>query len=196
MVTSDNHNASQIVLSILIPTYNRVENLTNQLKRIKEQIPADVRIQVVVCDNSDEEYMVPEELSFIDYSFNKENIGLSGNVKKLISLAKGRYAWLLSDDDNISIDAIKEILLNINNYKDKNVGLCLIESSSSYQGKKIKNTVYFNELKTIFFKSKMEAFKEIYKAVFFLVDLGVNKSTTNIKNKIKSGANCAAILKA
>jgi hypothetical protein len=168
--------SSKVILSILIPTYNRLESLINQLTAIKQQMPMDGSVEVVVCDNSQKYQSLPADFDFVNYHFNDENVGLSGNVKKLTNLAAGTYAWFLSDDDKISDNSISDILRNLSNYPSQLIGVCIIEASSSYQGKALQRSVYFTNTTKTYFEDKMEALKETYKALFFISTIIVNVS--------------------
>jgi glycosyltransferase involved in cell wall biosynthesis len=130
-----------MILSVLIPTYNRKKELLNQLNSLNNQINDFNFIEVVVCDNSNEIFNLPNNLKQIKYNYNSENIGFSGNIKKLLNIARGEFVWFLSDDDIITNDAVEIILDKINN--NLTSSLILLESSANYRGVRFNDQVYF-----------------------------------------------------
>lgn len=108
-------------LSICIPNYNRAELLRAGLTALARQ--ASPEIEVVVNDDVSHEPIRPV-IRYIKakyphlklrYSTNQHNLGFDRNVLKTVSLAKGEYCWLLSNDDQILPKAIKTILQVIKN---------------------------------------------------------------------------------
>lgn len=96
-------------LSICVPTYNRhteLENLYNNfLSKVIDEY--NNKIEIVVCDNSDEEIAIKNKKIFDDtviYHQNSENLGYAGNVLQCYKMASSKYIWLLPDDDEILFD--------------------------------------------------------------------------------------------
>lgn len=96
---------SETIFSICIPTYNRNNILLNNLQCLaRNNTP---KIEVVISDNAstDETYKTvnafikDNHLSNFRYFQNEKNIGPDANFKKVLSLATGKYAMLLGDDD-------------------------------------------------------------------------------------------------
>lgn len=94
-------------LTIAIPTFNRANFLRDTLDRIQEQrfaIGTD-RIELLVCDNNSEDLTqeVLRAVQAIDPSIrvirHNTNIGPDHNIAKCFMLARGRYVWILGDDD-------------------------------------------------------------------------------------------------
>lgn len=113
------------LLTIAVPTYNRSEYLRRSLESIITQIlEADTfaeSIELIVSDNcsTDDTAEVVKNLSsrysFIKYNKNDENGGPDKNFLKCILLAKGKFTYLIGDDDillpnslNRIVDAVKE----------------------------------------------------------------------------------------
>lgn len=91
------------LVSVLIPTYNRSELLKNALDSIlKQDYP---NIEIIVSDNAStdstnivlKEYS--EKYSFIRYYRNKENLGGFRNYILVTEKMRGKYFFLLPDDD-------------------------------------------------------------------------------------------------
>ena len=96
-----------ILLSILIPTYNRssfLDRLLQQLENQQKLVSAGL-IQVVVSDNSstDQTPLVVDKYRERnkDWIFlrNSLNLGAEANLIALIKRATGTYLWLIGDDD-------------------------------------------------------------------------------------------------
>lgn len=108
---------SQKVLSICIPTYNRVKSLEKLLTEIYHQIePLNSKeVEVLVSDNfsSDETFDVSKkflnEEGFI-YHRQPENYGAVRNVIDVVDMATGKYCWLIGDDDYLHTNAITDVL--------------------------------------------------------------------------------------
>jgi GT2 family glycosyltransferase len=113
-------HVSDKILTIVIPTYNRKIRLINQLRSIVLQ-PEYKNVEVVVLDNHSDydianslkEHFSFNDLSNIELKRNPFNIGGDGNLSNSFMFCKTKYMWLLSDDDETSINSIKTILANI-----------------------------------------------------------------------------------
>jgi len=109
----------EILLSILIPTYNRSlifrTQIINLLKLINSYNLND-EIELVIGDNSstEGEFIRCTQNTFFDnkitYTDNKINLGFDNNIFNMIDNSNGTYIWFLSDDDNISKDGINKII--------------------------------------------------------------------------------------
>ncbi len=106
------------ILSICIPTYNRKKFLLENLKVLMPQVlPWSGKIEVLINDNAstDGTFEILMRLCdrnewHIDLKKNKETIYLTDNFKDVISRAKGKYIYLMGDDDIVSPDFINIIL--------------------------------------------------------------------------------------
>tara|TARA_Y100000590_G_C15664210_1_gene993854 strand:- start:730 stop:1749 length:1020 start_codon:yes stop_codon:yes gene_type:complete len=106
-----------MLLSICIPTFNRSEKLDNCLNSIlisKEQYTEN-DFEICIADNNSNDNtkeIVDKYKSFlnINYYKNSENLGFARNAKKVIGLAKGKYSWLIGDDDLILPTTLKSLL--------------------------------------------------------------------------------------
>lgn len=110
------------LLTICIPTYNRAYFLEEVLASLCVQFNEDIlkQVNIVISDNASpdntteiaEKYVskYPEN---IQYFRNPENIGWIKNVIKVTDYARGKYMWLLADDDcatGFSLASIIEII--------------------------------------------------------------------------------------
>lgn len=110
-------NNSGIIVSFCIPTYNRVNfviDCIEQIQKIDSQF-----IEIIVVDNlsSDEtEERVKEKIKYdsrLKYYINDENIGQSRNIIRVLSLARGKYLYLTSDEDLVNPDFFKKYMEEI-----------------------------------------------------------------------------------
>lgn len=125
------------LLSICIPTYNRAAILQVTLRLLVTQI-ADLKdkglISLYISDNAstDETKTVIqgfiEEGAPIEYSRNEINIGPDRNFLKCFQTAKGKYIWLLGDDDPVCEGAILKI---VDVLQSEDLGLLHISPSHS-----------------------------------------------------------------
>ncbi len=106
-----------MLLSICIPTFNRSEKLDNCLNSIliSKQQYKETDFEICVADNnsSDNTKKIVDKyknLLNINYHKNSENLGFARNAKKVVGLAKGKYTWLVGDDDLILPGALKSLL--------------------------------------------------------------------------------------
>ena len=108
-------------LSISIPTYNRVELLDEilwiigpQVARYKEEC-----VCYVIDNNSDDHTRAIVDFhkklwGEVIYIKNETNIGLICNIAKALVASEARWVWLLGDDDMPMPNAVKGVLVAIN----------------------------------------------------------------------------------
>ncbi len=108
----------QPLLSICIPTYNRADCLRQCLASITDQFKdprVKDRVEIVVSDNGSADQTAAvlkqfEQFGNITILRNLENIGFDRNVLQVVAAAKGRFCWLLGDDDALFDDALPHVL--------------------------------------------------------------------------------------
>jgi len=107
-------------LTIGLPTYNRLNYVKKQLSFFKGEIKNNKEIQekvnFIVADNASTD-QTPLFLSdykskndFFDYVINPSNLGLVGNVVKLLDLSTTEYVWFVSDDDDLAPGIVTKVL--------------------------------------------------------------------------------------
>lgn len=112
---------NNIILSICIPTYNRAEKLDKNLNLLVNAVGKYENIEIFISDNCSSDNtksIVSKYLSLtniICYHQNEENIGPDRNFLQCFNLAKGKYVWLLGDDDYVYEDSLKDIIKVLNN---------------------------------------------------------------------------------
>lgn len=137
----------QPFFSIVIPTCNRNKELRRALTSVLEQTFIDY--EIVITDNSDIVFSMRDYShdSRIRYYKNKENIGFTRNLYKAIRLARGKYIFMLGDDDLL---LTKSILSNV--YKlIKRFGYGYVRLKFFYHNN-------FKKLYSLYFDSKKRKF--------------------------------------
>jgi glycosyltransferase involved in cell wall biosynthesis len=118
----------QPLLSICIPTYNRVEHISSLLKFLYKEYESlsfekKKMCEILVRDNcstDDTERCVTEFLlsrKFATYCRNSTNVGATNNFLLLSQNAKGEYVWWLGDDDELKTGIVEKILNSLLIYK-------------------------------------------------------------------------------
>ncbi len=105
-----------MLLSICIPTFNRKNSLRNCLNSIliSEKFLKNFDYEVCISDNCSEENVSNTILEFknklnIVFNINSKNLGFSRNAIKCISMARGKFVWMIGDDDLILPNALNKI---------------------------------------------------------------------------------------
>lgn len=108
--------SSQPLLSICISTYNRARWLDLSLQNLSRLIPLALEeVEMVVCDNTSTDNtpdVVKPYMGRKDFRYyrNPRNVGMLGNLRITAHHARGRYVWILGDDDLIKPGSIERIL--------------------------------------------------------------------------------------
>ena len=108
-----------IVLSIIVPTYNRISTLKETINSIKPN--NNLKYEVIIVDNSKIED-TKQTLEFVKsltdlnifYYVNNKNLGMVGNWNVGLDIASGEFVAYLHDDDvldNSYFDVI-DIIIN------------------------------------------------------------------------------------
>jgi Glycosyl transferase family 2 len=107
------------MLTISIPTYNRLEPLLHTLHQLNLQPRAD-ECEILIVDNAsafpleDLTRRFPEFGRLkIQVERNRGNIGLSGNLLRCMELATSEWVWVLADDDDLEENSVATVLNRI-----------------------------------------------------------------------------------
>ena len=146
------------LISVCVPTYNRPHLLEQLLKSILNQ--SYNNIEVIITDNSsnNETYlMIRSEFNDprVKYYKNESNLGMGGNTRKAISLAKGDYFTFTADDD---LWTNTDKLLNQHNFLNLNCNINIVycnASSIDYSGKNLSDftSIYNSDSDSIILNS-------------------------------------------
>nr|WP_321453626.1 glycosyltransferase family 2 protein [uncultured Carboxylicivirga sp.] len=119
-----------MILSILIPTYNRVEFLRENLiilSRYIIDLKLNDEIEIIVSDNKSSDHTSQMLLDYSKQFSNKiitkffsqdENIGLERNVLYVLSKAESDYIMYVGDDDYLDIEYLKNVVENLKSKKE------------------------------------------------------------------------------
>ena len=159
----------EIILTIGITSYKRIDELSRCIKSIKTKY--NDKIEVLVSEDhsplSDEIKKRVKELSLtvpfpLVFSSNPNNLGYDMNLGAIIKKAKGKYVFLLSDDDAVfegSLDGIIERLLHEN-------GFGVVYSPFAYHSE--TGVLDRNHKKTFFIEpSEKNASRFVYDSILF-----------------------------
>lgn len=221
MHITDNIDVKDIKLTILIPTYNRLEQLKGVITKLQQQ--TNQNFLVVISDNHS-----IYELEDINSLINKElknrctiirrkyNVGADINILEMFQFCRTTWAWTLSDDDIIQDDSVERILNWVQKYPMvgcfnftihncfQNISSILVSSISefielhsnfkSYYGDLIflSNKVYNMEVSSEFWEV---AYKYIYTrlpTVIFLAKMLENNVPYMIVNERIVSYNCSS----
>lgn len=105
---------SEVLLSICISTFNRGAFIGETLESILPQVTDAVEVVIVDGGSSDgTEQVVRKYLDRcpqLHYHRQPENRGVDRDFDHAVSLSKGRYCWLFTDDDLLKPEAIRVLL--------------------------------------------------------------------------------------
>lgn len=170
------------LLEVLIPTYNRPNELAKCLRSIENSIKNlshfDRSKLVITIRNNSTEYFEQYKnlidtynpifknfnISSFDYQFTGFNIGSVNNCVGGILNSKSDYIWVLPDDDIARFDALSISIPLIEKYKPDFIsGGCLDKSTIEYSSNEIGEDnkqpnkifdVIYDRSKVLFFLSK------------------------------------------
>jgi glycosyltransferase involved in cell wall biosynthesis len=105
-----------VILSLCIPTFNRVRYLTELLSQLRNQISDKVFtpfVEIIVVDNAStdatHDYLSSLEFPGLRYQRNPRNIGGDANFIECVRQARGDYVWLLGDDELLEDKAVETV---------------------------------------------------------------------------------------
>ena len=90
-------------ISVVLPTYNRPDYIVLSIRSILNQTFKN--FEILVLDDASTDNTEDVVLGFNDkrivYIKNKKNMGYAANIKKGFGMSKGKYIFMISDDDMI-----------------------------------------------------------------------------------------------
>lgn len=104
------------LLTIAIPTWNRSRFLTESLDALAPQLAGLSQVEVRIHDNASSDDTPAVVRSFqsrgvpLDYKRQTSNIGADANFVDCFNSARGRYVWVLSDDDIVLPNALPRLI--------------------------------------------------------------------------------------
>ncbi len=94
-----------MLLSICIPNYNKPALLRNCLESIyQSKLKSTMDFEICISDNSSTQKIDDVVKDYnnklkINFNINKINIGVGANILKSVSMAKGKFVWIIGNDD-------------------------------------------------------------------------------------------------
>jgi glycosyltransferase involved in cell wall biosynthesis len=122
------------ILSVCISTYNRANWLKLSLAVLaKESSNLLDRIELFVCDNASTDATFDVVAPYVAqgsvrYHRNSKNVGMLGNLRSTAQEARGRYIWILGDDDIVKPGAIANVVSAL----DQNSKLAMVYLNYAY----------------------------------------------------------------
>lgn len=119
-----------MLIDVLIPTYNRGEDVLANLKALEAQIAAAnlwEQVQIIISDNCSpdntaqlvEDYCQQKPAALqVHYHRNEENIGLEKNAVAVLELATSPFVLFLGDDDFLAEGYLAYCYQSIQQYED------------------------------------------------------------------------------
>lgn len=129
---------NKLKISVCIPAYNRPEFLVPLLDSISSQDYTNY--EIVICEDSSplrkqiKDIVLKYSLTFpgeINYYENKSNLGYDGNIRNLISKAKGEYCFFMGNDDLMYPGALSSVASAVE--RNQNIG-ALLRTYASFDG--------------------------------------------------------------
>ena len=104
------------LLTIAIPTYKRAPFLKELLTALLGQLEREPRVELIISDNASPDETPHVVASFVNlglrvrYLRNDINIGPDANFKQCFEEARGKYVWIVGDDDIVVPGGLAKIL--------------------------------------------------------------------------------------
>jgi abequosyltransferase len=117
--------ATQPLLTIALPTYNRALDLLRLLTALAPQLAGHPEVEVFIYDNASTDSTAEMVAQFltpdtpIRYYRQQENLGLDKNFVTCHQLARGKYFWICGDDDVLLPGGLDLILSHLSNAADE-----------------------------------------------------------------------------
>lgn len=114
---------SNTFLTIVVPTFDRIELLEESLSSIENQEDVNYPFEVIViCDNPNNTEVIELVQTFkidsLSLYINRQNIGLFETLNLGVRLAQSEWVSFLHDDDRLKSDYLKKIMVLMNRRKD------------------------------------------------------------------------------
>lgn len=145
-LTPEGRNSDNILLTIGIPTHDRGVQLLQRLDNLKKMF-FDAEIEIAISKNGkhfyQDEYKNAEKMQAEDaritYVGCEEELTLSQNWRRVVEIAKGKFVLMVSDEDDVILDALEHYLKFLNNHS----GLGYVRAKTVVQYSSLKENGYF-----------------------------------------------------
>jgi abequosyltransferase len=132
------HPPSRPTLSLAIPTYNRSRYLAELLECLLPQVSAQPSLELIVSDNASPDDTEQIVAAFIArglpcrYIRNPENVGADANFLQCLDLARGKYVWVMGDDDLLAPTALADLVSMLRAEAAEDYDLVYLSSAGFY----------------------------------------------------------------
>lgn len=111
-------------LTVAVPTFNRASDLACLLTSIQQElneiIEEEVEVLVISNASTDTTDQVVEEfrsqIPRLRYLKNANNIGMQANFVRTLQESRGRYTWMIGDDEILEPGSLRRVLTAIHQY--------------------------------------------------------------------------------
>lgn len=115
--------AARPLLTIAVPTYNRLKCLRLLLETLVaeiEQLPESVdSVELLIADNCSSdgtrEYIRSLRMTFVRAESHATNLGADYNVRYCFNAARGRFVWIIGDDDLPKVGCVSAVVRHLQN---------------------------------------------------------------------------------
>lgn len=168
-LTKEGRNKENVLLTIAIPTANRGNLVLKRMENLLS-MPYDAEIEIVVSKNCNQFYeaeytqvskIKDERLYYYDH---KKDLHGYENFHYAVEMSCGKYVILMSDEDDVIINAIEHYLRLLSD----NPALAVVRSRSDYQASEITKRHYG--------KKGLDAFDVIFLGQNYLSGLIVRRN--------------------
>lgn len=112
------------ILSICIPTYNRANQLERLVKTLVESInklnKETTSIELLISNNAStdktHDYLQSLQHDFVNTINHTNNHGANWNIEFCYMRARGKYVWIIGDDDLPDFDLLEQIIYFIKSH--------------------------------------------------------------------------------
>lgn len=174
----------ETLLTISIPTLNRPAEIVRhfyELSKLSDVLKQ--KIQLLVCDNGSNTFN-HDLINNLGLNFNHYkqpfNVGFGKNIESCITLAEGKYVWLMGDDDKIVIDKLEK-LINFIEHKEFDY-LTLTESLNNQKNTQANSNSNFSEnwKSVVFIANSILNTKYAKNVLHDIKDVGVNDTYQHV----------------
>lgn len=124
-----------ILLTIAIPTHNRLPYLKELLPELLEQCKPYPEIEILIKNNDStdgtQDYLSLQQFPNLRVETNSTNVGGEENQVLCVESAKGEYVWIFPDDELLCPRGIQQIMNTLKRYS---VDLVIVGNIGSEPG--------------------------------------------------------------
>tara|TARA_B100001996_G_scaffold379634_1_gene365702 strand:+ start:1029 stop:1730 length:702 start_codon:yes stop_codon:yes gene_type:complete len=137
-------NENQKLVSVIMSVYNSESTIRDSIESILNQTYNNIEFLILDDSSTDSTFKIIKEYELnnknINVFQNKENIGLTKSLNKLLELSKGEYIARQDDDDISYLNRIEKQIQIIEKY---NLDFCSSRAERLLNNKKIPGFSYY-----------------------------------------------------